>query len=209
MKKAQTKIGLVLLAIVSIIALVGLILMFTQPGATPYSIGIPYGPQPGIAQTVPAYPTYPGAPTQQYPAGEIPIVSIGGEVPVLVLFKGQWATISEMGLCLADLQPYYAAFEDAVSCYVVPTTGVAVEVVGWYLPSTSWKGRLPNEAFNYGGDIYCFLNTPYDRDAFAERILGLFKDKPDKWTQAQGPNGEKIAMCNADYEPRPQGLKYY
>jgi len=201
MRKAQTRIALVLLAIVAVIALVGLVLLYTTPGATQYGIGEPYGSQPGIVsvQQLPQYLPY--APVPEFPASTT-MKTIGSQTPVMLFFKGEYASIEDMGKCWSDLWPKMAAPKDAFDCYVVPSSGPAQEVKGFFWPSTS---ALPRPLYQMGGDILCYVNTPYDREALVDRLKILVEEAG--W-RVDKVNDKEVLVCSQG--PAyifPQGLR--
>ncbi len=197
-KKAQTRIALVLLAIVAIIALVGLVLMYTQPGATPYGIGVPYGPEPGIAPTIPLPPYDPNRPIE-FPAGPIS-QTIGTRNPIMIFFRGEYSNIADMSKCWSDLAFNMADAQGAFSCFAVPTTGVAYEVTGHFWPSSS---ALPRPMYDIGGDIYCYERSPYDRQQLLERLKALLI--PKGWQVGYVNNVEVIECKKGATFIYPQG----
>jgi hypothetical protein len=199
MNKGQTKIGLILLAIIAIIAVVGLILMFIKPGATQLGIGDIYGPERGIVTTVPIPPYQPGGPAPQFPAA--PTGTIGTRTPAMIFFRGEYANIAEMSKCWSDLAFEMLAPQDAFSCYVLPTTGPAYEVTGFFWPSTA---ALPRPLYDLGGDIYCYERSPYDRDALISRLKGILAKKG--WGTDTINNKEVLVCSKGATFLFPQGL---
>ncbi len=199
MKRAQTGIGLVILGVVAIIAVIGLVLLFTRAskpqGAllTELSIGNVYGggnvPGEGIAPTYPA-PTYvPGAPAIAYPAKPYPtaIMTHGSRVPGMIVsakFGGErrgFATIADVYGCTWALQqgPKLKQPNDQLNCYQVPNMGGSGDASGNFPTDSSAEARVPKDyRGNYGGDVYCYANSfgaeqqkPNSEDLVRENIL--------------------------------------
>ncbi len=190
MKKAQQSIPLVLLGIVAIIALIGLVLLFSrQNSITQLGIGDVYGPGRGIAQQQPLPPYQPGAPIVEFPAYQTSVQTIGTRTPIMIFFRGEYSNIGDMSKCWADIQPHMAAPQDAFSCYVVPTSLPAYEVTGFFWPTSS---ALPRPLYDLGGDIYCYERSPYDREEMFTRLSGILLEKGWKVDKA---NDQDVLMC--------------
>ena len=195
----KLRLGLIFLGIVAVVALAGLTLMLTKPaiGGTDFAIGESYtwGQQRGIAQTYPAppYRKWTG-PLREYPAWAPTVTTIGRRTPFMIFFKGEYGNIYESSKCWADLFPYIPAPKDKFSCYVVPTTGVAYEVTGWFPPSSSASPRPPvGYEGGLGGDVNCYLRTPLDRDAMYSKLYPIVKKKG--WTTVE-VNNQDVLMCS-------------
>jgi len=199
MKRGQQTIGLVLLAIVAILAVIGLVLYFKSP--TGFAIGKSYtwpgGPaQRGIAETTPIGPARPGT---QYPLVVRPPQAISSSTPALIMFPGDYGNINEMPYCW-DAIAFKMSKKD-LNCYSVPAMGVAKPATGWF-PSTSSAGNKPYRQL--GGALWCYSNVLLDREQVVERLISLTKDKG--WTTTT-VNGLTVAVCNLAPFPFPQGVR--
>ena len=107
MKRGQVGLGLVIFAIIAIIAVIGLVLLFSRASAEGAAIGNTYGggtpggapyggkavasywPQSkGISQTYPSpsyAPPMPGQPEKQYPAHLTNVYTKGTRTPIFVI----------------------------------------------------------------------------------------------------------------------------
>ena len=195
MKKAQTTIAVVLLAVVAIIAVIGFVLMMAKPVGTGLGIGDIYGPagKRGIAQTYPMFPSVPGR-AIEHPSYPADTKTVGPRTPVMIFFKGEYGALQEASKCWGDLSPLIPNPEEKFSCYVVPTTGVAYEVVGGFPSGSSAKPRMPaGTGGKLGGDIYCYERTPYKRGALLDRISTIVMKKGWKWDIV---NGQQVLVCS-------------
>jgi len=203
-RKAQAANKFFLLGAVSIIAIVGLVLFFTNQmaGITQLGIGNSYGSEPGIVPITELPPYMPGGPTPEFPAG--PSETIGTRTPFMIFFRGEYGNIGDMSKCWNDLAFFMAAPQEAFSCYSVPTSGPAKEVTGWYWPESS---AAPKPLYQIGGDIYCYERTPYDRAAMFERMKLHLDEKG--WGTGQ-VNGQDVLICQKGaYFMFPQGISRY
>ena len=187
--KAQAGNNLFLLGAVAIIAIVGLVLLFTNQlsGITQLGIGDSYGPEPGIAPITPIPPYQPGGPTPEFPAG--PSETIGTRTPLMIFFRGEYGNIRDMSKCWNDLVWKMAAPQDAFSCYSVPTSGPAYEVTGYFWPTSA---ALPKPLYQLGGDIYCYERSPYNRAAMFSKLKTQLAD--NGW-QVGTVNGQDVLLC--------------
>ncbi|MBI4146772.1 hypothetical protein HY489_05540 [Candidatus Woesearchaeota archaeon] len=182
MKKGQQSIGLVILGVVSIVAVIGLVLLFTRAskeaqGAllTDLSIGNSYSTvnpdgSPGIANTYET-PTGPAAPEKQYaaPPGWAYQVSStrGTRTPAFIVSArfsdGGYASIEDLYACETDLTvgPFVGVPHDQFNCYAVPNKGATSgEVKGFYPRASSAYERPPEDTVGKtGGDMYCYANS--------------------------------------------------
>lgn len=198
------KISLMVLGIVSLIAIIGLIIIFTIKPMAPLAIGDSYGPQPGIVTPtpMPAYPYIPNAQIE-YPA-PFDSKTIGSRTPLIRFFPGgSFGSIYESAQCWADLYPKLTAPEEMFSCYVVPVKGVAKEVTGWFPPSSTALPKLP--AGRLGGEVLCYERTPRDRDELFSTLAPILIEK--NWTIGN-VNGLPTLDCYNTQYVFPQGLKY-
>ena len=205
MKRGQTGVGLVILGVVAIIAVIGLVLLFTRAsqsqGAllTDLSVGDAYGggvlgEGRGIANT---YQTAsgPGAPQIAYPAGPnwypSSVQTKGSRVPAFIVSgrytSGGFASIEDLYACERDLMvgPKIGVPHDMFNCYAVPNRGgTGNEVEGMFPSSSSAYARPPLEGIGkFGGDMYCYANSlgaeqqvPNSEGAIRENVLTTLVD---------------------------------
>jgi len=200
------KTSLIVLGIVTIIATLGLILIFTIQITAPLAIGDSYGTQPGIVTPTPLppfYPTYPYVQTE-YPSF-LDSKTIGSRTPLLRFFPGgSFGTIYESAQCWADLYPKLTAPQDMFSCYVVPSKGVAREATGWFPPSSTALPKLP--AGPLGGQVLCYERTPRDREEMFNTLAPILAEK--NWAIGN-VNGLPTLDCYNTQFVFPQGMRYY
>ncbi len=185
MRKGQTGIGLVILGVVAIIAVIGLVLLFTRASKTEgalltdLSIGNIYGGgqqsgTEGIAITYPASQRAAGAPPIAYPYskyGQYPtaVVRTKGtrKQAFIVSAKSEgdrrgYATIADVYGCEWSLitGAKFGVPHDMFNCYQVPNYGPSVGAEGFFPPDSAAEVRAPKDARgNYGGDVYCYANS--------------------------------------------------
>ncbi len=179
MKRGQLGIGLVILGVVAIIAVIGLVLLFTRASKTEgalltdLSIGNIYGGgqqqgAEGIAVTFPTSEYYPGQPMRAYPAyAEYPggVSSKGSRTPAFIVsgyFKsGGFASIEDLYAAERDLMMAGIPVpHDLFNCYAVPNKGSHPEVYGRFPPASSAEPRPPQTQLGkIGGDLYCYANS--------------------------------------------------
>jgi hypothetical protein len=203
-KKAQADNKIFLFAIIAIIAIVTLVLFFTNrlSQVTQLSIGDPYGPAPGIVPVTKVPPRVPFGPDPEFPAG--PSETIGTDTPIMIFFRGEYGTIYEMSKCWNDISFIMAAPQDAFSCYSVPTSGPAYEVTGWFWPSSA---AMPKPLYQLGGDIYCYEHFPYERAKLFDKMKTTLL--PKGWGIGQ-VNGQDVMLCQkGEYFIFPQGYPQY
>jgi len=184
MKRGQQSIGLVILGVVAIIAVIGLVLLFTRAsdsqGAllSDLSIGNPYDSVPaapgyGIANVYDT-PTGPAAPQVSYPYSAstgIPynagMETAGTRTPAFIVSgkyaTGGYASIEDLYACETDLQvgPWVGVPHDQFNCYAVPNKGsTGREVEGHFPQASSAYARPPQDQIGkLGGDMYCYANS--------------------------------------------------
>ncbi|VVB81311.1 Uncharacterised protein [uncultured archaeon] len=169
----KTKLGLIFLGIVALVAVIGLLLML-KGNITQMGVGGGYDE--GIAPVFKLPPFRPGEPAAEFPAG--PMETIGTRTPLMIFFKGTYGTIYESSQCWADLFPILPAPQDMFSCYVVPTAGVAEEVTGYFPPSSTALPKAPGGMEGrIGGDVYCYERTPRDRDQMMDKLKSKLAEK--------------------------------
>ncbi len=187
MKRGQQGIGLVILGVVAIIAVIGLVLLFTRAskpqGAllSDLSVGNSYGAGQsqggyGIGTTYPvpeymrtsgyqaplyaqkSYPAY-----TQYPGG---VESQGSRTPGYVIAPmgdGGYASLDESSACTTDvhLGAHILAPGDSFNRYQVPEEMGTPGVVGLYPGDSSAQSRISggNPLGNTGGWTYFFANS--------------------------------------------------
>lgn len=231
MKRGQVGLGLVIFAIVAIIAVIGLVLLFSRASAEGAAIGDTYGGGPyadrGISTTYESpkwIPPMPGAPSQQYPAHVTDVYTKGSRVPAFVIRKVEgdrmgYAGIEDMYACNQDLVvgAKFGNVQDYFSCYSVPFKGGS-NAEGFFPPDSSaeprpWVGRL-------GGDMYCYARStgaeqqiPDSEARIRDTILRTLVDEAHgvskyTWTETE-LNGERVPVCWVSKKsfPFPQGAK--
>lgn len=199
--KAQTANKFFLIGAIAIIAIVALVLFFTNrmAGITQLSIGDSYGPDPGIMPVTKLPPYMPFGPRPEFPAG--PEESIGTRTPFMIFFRGEYGTINEMSKCWNDMSWHMAAPQEAFSCFAVPVQGPAYEVTGWFWPTSN---AMPKPLYQLGGDIYCYERSPYDRATLFDKMTKYLLD--NGWGIGQ-INGQDVLLCQKGAEfIFPQGL---
>jgi hypothetical protein len=199
MKKGQQGVGLVILGVIAIIAVIGLVLLFTrasQPaqGAllTDLSIGNVYGGGPkygaeGIANTYQTQAYLPGVPQiaypayQPYPGG---VSTRGARTPAFIVSGkyayGGFASLEDVYGCERDLTvgAKIGVPHDQFNCYAVPNKAGSM-AQGFYPPASAAQAR-PDQDYTgkLGGDMYCYANSlgaeqqvPNAEDKVRENIL--------------------------------------
>ncbi len=199
MKKGQTGIALVILGVVAIIAVIGLVLLFTRAskpaqGAAllDLSVGNAYGSGPnygaeGIANTYPTQAYQPGVPQVAYPAYvQYPggVSTRGSRTPSFIVSgkfaQGGFASLEDVYGCERDLTlgPKIGVPHDQFNCYAVPNKAGS-NAVGFFPPDSSAQAR-PNQDYTgkLGGDMYCYANSlgaeqqkPNSEDLIRENII--------------------------------------
>src|SRR3990172_1693712 len=199
MKKGQTGIALVILGVVAIIAVIGLVLLFTRAskpaqGAllTDLSVGNIYGGGPqygaeGIANTYQTQTWSPGVPQIAYPAyvGYPGGVSTrGSRTPAFIVSGkyayGGFASLEDLYGCERDLTvgSKIGVPHDQFNCYAVPNKAGS-QATGFYPPDSAAQSR-PDQGYlgKLGGDMYCYANSlgaeqqvPNAEDKVRENIL--------------------------------------
>lgn len=170
----HTRLGLIFLAITAIVAVVGLILMFSRhAGPTHLGIGETY--RGGIAPTQET-PAYVRSGSGAQPVTEYPALTQQGTLgttPLLRMFAGEHAAIEDVSRCFDDLTWLIPAPQEAVTCYGVTRKGTTYQVLGRFPPTSAsragFEGRM--------SEILCWQNTPYDRDAMFSRLKGPLTQK--------------------------------
>lgn len=168
-QKAQTGIALVILGVIAIIAVIGLVLLFTNASAQGAAIGVSYGDDRGIATTYPA-PTI-GGPAVAYPAYSASSVTKTARTPAFIVS----AKFAGVNTGYADLQQVYGCEwsimtgskvgvpHDQFNCYSVPNVQGSGDATGMYPRSSSAEPRVPKYESPYmgklGGDMYCYANS--------------------------------------------------
>ena len=204
MKRGQTGIGLVILGVVAIIAVIGLVLLFTRAsreGAllTDLSIGNTYQTvnpdvDSGISQVY-VTPSGPRAPQVVYPAGPgyypSAVQTKGSRTPSFIVSgrytTGGFASIEDLYACERDLMtgPKIGVPHDMFNCYSVPNKGsTGAEVEGNFPGDSAAQARPPLEGVGkLGGDMYCYANSlgaeqqvPNSEDLIRENVLTTLVD---------------------------------
>ncbi|VVB81310.1 Uncharacterised protein [uncultured archaeon] len=187
MRKGQVGIGLVILGVIAIIAVIGLVLLFTRASKTAQgamltdlSIGNAYGsgnvPGLGIGETYPS-PKFireqggsvPAQPEIAYPAyvGKAYATksTSGSRTPAFVITgvgaEGGFASIENIYACENDLiLSGIPVPHDLYNAYTVPNKGVGTIATGWYPPDSSAEARPTRDYIGKtGGDVYMYMNS--------------------------------------------------
>ena len=181
MKRGQAGIGLVILGVVAIIAVIGLVLLFTRAskeaqGAllTDLSIGNMYQgtgergisevyQTPGNPNTPELTVPYGGMPYKPYPKA---VQTKGTRTPSFIVSghytQGGYASIEDVYQCEGDLnRAGIGVPHDQFNCYTVPNKGATgQEVHGFFPPASSAYARPPEDTIGkIGGDVYCYANS--------------------------------------------------
>jgi len=179
MKRGNVGIGLVILGVVAIIAVIGLVLLFTrasQPqgaASTDFSIGDSYGGGgagygAGIGQK---YPTPQYQPGYTYPSGTGPQVAYpaspalyagntyGTRSPQFIV--AGYTSIEDMYGCSNDLkQAGIPVPHNLFNCFALPVKGASEEVQGFYPPASSaYRRPETGDLGKIGGHMACFKNS--------------------------------------------------
>lgn len=183
MKRGQVGLGLVIFAIVAIIAVIGLVLLFSRASTAGASIGNVYGGQgqitPYDAGNIAAYQggqregiayTYPspktevpsmGRPDTQYPyPAPTSIPTKGTRTPAFIITG--YTSLEDMYGCERDLTvgSFIGVPHDQFDCYAVPVKGASEEVEGFYdRASSAYYRPTGGRIGKTGGDMYCYVNT--------------------------------------------------
>lgn len=198
MKRGQLGLGLVIFAIVAIIAVIGLVLLFSRASAEGAAIGNVYGggapdispygdkaiasyhPQAkGIAETYASpmwTPPAPGAPAEQYPAYSPTFDTKGSRTPLFIVRKVEgdrtgYASLEDIHGCNQDLVvgAKFGNVQNYCSWYSVPVKS-GNNAKGFYPPDSSAEARLWEG--RQGGDMYC-----YARSTGAEQQVPNYEDR--------------------------------
>jgi len=221
MKRGQSGIGLVILGVVAIIAVIGLVLLFTRAGAqgamtSQYAedfsagyqgIGNSYGPGDwGIGTKYPVPPVYrqqggvvQGPMTQMPAYGSAATTT--AQPPVVVMFQADYGAVDTTTYCWRDLfSTNQASPQDFYRCYVTDPRGVEDPAVGFFPPSSPAYAKVPAGLKGRGGRVFCFAPAGYDRDAIADRLeASLVKntERSKRWSVITTNDGRKALMCEA------------
>jgi hypothetical protein len=187
MKRGQVGIGLVILGVIAIIAVIGLVLLFTRASKTAQgalltdlSIGNAYGsgnvPGIGIGETYPSPKfirqqggAYPAQPAIAYPAyvgaAYATKSTSGSRIPVFVITgtgsEGGFASIENLNACTNDLiNAGIRVPKDIYQAYTVPNKGANPIATGFYPPDSSAEARPTSDYIGKtGGDVYVYMNS--------------------------------------------------
>jgi hypothetical protein len=183
MKKGQVGLGLVIFAIVAIIAVIGLVLLFTRASdSTGAAIGQSYNqywdymnPGEGIVAThAQEGSPYTGGPAVESPAllATVPASFFGNRIPAFVMmggyrYEGYKNFPDNKGKCWVELRDAYvmADPERGFSCYALPWQGSS-DAKGYFPSENSARARPTAGQFKslrasgtYGGDAGCYART--------------------------------------------------
>jgi hypothetical protein len=183
MRKGQTGIALVILGVVAIIAVIGLVLLFTRASKTQgalltdFSVGNSYGAGQnqggyGVGSTIPVpeyyriqnyqQPLYTDKPTADYTKAGL--VTQGSRTPAFIATAGEgYPSLDEARACVTDLHvgAHILAPADTFNFYQVPEETGSPEVVGFYPGDSSAQGRITagNPLGNAGGLTLAYANS--------------------------------------------------
>lgn len=224
MKRGQVSTGMVILGVVAIIAVIGLVLLFTRAGTSAQAVGdlykTGYRTSEGIAQTFPVSPNPTGQsnvyPQRQYPAAGYPMTqpsTVGARTPAFII-AGGYNSVEATYECNGDLMEatLMRNIEEAFNCYTVPVKGVSEAAAGMYPRASSAYAR-PNEGTigKTGGDVYCYATStgaeaqkPNTEQLIRENILKSLVDRDptpeaNQWI-AVNLNNERVPVCPVAYE---------
>lgn len=219
MKRGQSGIGLVILGVVAIIAVIGLVLLFTRAGAqgamtsqyvdaytTYQGIGNPYGPgQMGIGSQYPVPPVLRQQGGWTEPMTQMPAYGSGAtttaQPPVVVMFQADYGAVDTTTYCYRDLfSTNQASPQDFYRCYVTDPRGVEEPGKGFFPPSSPAYAKVPAGLKGRGGRVFCFAPAGYDRDAIADRLEASLVNRPDRsnrWSVITTNDGRKALLCEA------------
>ncbi|MBW3018847.1 hypothetical protein KY329_01515 [Candidatus Woesearchaeota archaeon] len=182
MRKGQVGLGLVIFAIVAIIAVIGLVLLFTRASeSTGAAIGQSYNqywdymnPGEGIVQTHAQQPMTYGAAPIESPAllATVPASFFGNRIPAFVMmggyrYEGYKRFPDDAGTCWDDLRNAFivAHPEDSFSCYALPWQGNS-QAMGSFPSENAARARPTAGTYKslsasgpYGGDSACYMLT--------------------------------------------------
>jgi len=161
MKRGQIGIGLVLLGIVAIIAVIGLVLLFTRASAEGASVGNSYGSGQtpwgyGIGEETQVPPYSPNRPYLDKPYyGKAGYTTQGSRTPAFViapLGKGGYASLDEIHACYNDLVFKLSMGTNLFDSYQVPEeTSMSPAARGMFYGDSSAQSRI--NAGNPWGNI--------------------------------------------------------
>lgn len=224
-KRGQTGIGLVILGVIAIIAVIGLVLLFTRASNSGamvsgtadtffqnyQGIGNPYGPGPvGIGSQYPVPPVMRQQGGWTQPMTQMPaygsVVRTTAQPPVLVWFQADYGAIDTTTYCWRDLfATNQASPQDFYRCYVTDPRGVEDPGHGFFPPSSPAYAKVPGQGVSQGlkgpgGRVFCFAPAGYDRDAIADRLEASLVNRPDRsdrWSVVTTNDGRKALLCDA------------
>ncbi len=220
MRKAQTGIGLVILGVVAIIAVIGLVLLFTRASKTEgalltdLSIGNVYGggtvPGQGISPYVSTPDYVPNVPPVAYPAP--PSAYPGGSTygtrnPSFIIMG--YTSVEDLYGCERDLNMAGIPVpHNLFNCYALPVKGQTGQQVEGYYPPSSAAQKRPyyDTTGKIGGNMACYRNSvgaeqqvPNTEELTRELILTKLVDgnvgvEKYPW-YATTVNGVRTPMC--------------
>lgn len=220
-KKANSGIALVIFGVVGIIAVIGLVLLFTRASAAGAAVGNSYGwqgEQRGIAETYEQIPGgYSYAPELVYPGYDLPPITAetAGRTPIYIIRGARG--LENMPSCNYDVGIItgMAAPSDLLSCYVVPTSGKSQtsDASGNFNRASAAEIREPHGTLGRtGGHVFCYFNSPgsayYDEDMARQTL-----NQKIRYNQQSGKkpgianvwsftyvNGVEVAECGSSTE---------
>jgi len=216
MKRGQSGIGLVILGVVAIIAVIGLVLLFTRAGTSgammsqftdTYSagyqgIGNPYGPGAvGIGTQYPVPPVMRQQGGYTQPMKQLPAYGNAArttaQAPALVMFQADYGDIGTTSNCWSDLfTTNMASPQDVFRCYATDPRGVEDPAEGFFPPSSPAYAKVPAPGLKGpGGRMFCFVGALFDRDAVVDKIELQLNKKG--WKTITTNDGKKALLCEA------------
>lgn len=133
MRKGQTGLGLVILGVVTIIAVIGLVLLFTRASTT----GQAYLNYVGMSYSKP-YVAEKGALSLE----AAHLIAVGSRIEDIPQCREQWGI---------PPQQWNYVSKNQITCYQVQA-GDSSNLIGNPNPNANYKGSMPS-------NIYCFLNN--------------------------------------------------
>ncbi len=219
MKRGQTGIGLVLLGVIAIIAVIGLVLLFTrastsggavyypqQNAVTQSGIGDNYGYNAGIGSTTGTPKSVPGQPMMSYPAppGYPGTTTKGARTPAFIVrHKGSkgYASIENYYGCMTDLHAGAGILApgDTFNAYTIPIKGTTYGQGNYPIASSAY-GEWQTK---FGGTVLAFANSvgghPNSENLIRENLITRIKAKGGKlyrhdW-EITSVNNKEVAVC--------------
>jgi hypothetical protein len=95
---------------------------------------------------------------------------MGTRTPAFIVVG--YTSIEDLYGCSDPLRPIFGVVHDMFNCYTVPVYEPATTTRGYYPSESAAERRLPEQySGKYGGDVYCYANSPLDETLVRQRIL--------------------------------------